>query len=131
MMHELKGNLLLEEAVAADAYTEGASDPVPEEVDIKDCRAARMIVTAGSIGSDTDGLVVTLQGADESDGSFEDLEDKEGNTAQITLTESGAKKVEVKYPPRYLKPEISQEADAEDSFAVIIEAGLAENLPVE
>lgn len=129
MMHELDENVLLKETVAADSYIEGSTDPSPTEVDIKDSQNVKLFVDAGTVNSTTDGLVVELHGADESGGSFTQLEDYDGNPAEVTLDAAGNADIEVYQPPRYVKVVVTQEGTTEDIFGAYILAGNAETLP--
>lgn len=129
-MHELDGNVKLTATVTADSYTEGSTDPSPVEVDIKDCQNVKLFVDAGTINSTTDGLVVELHGADESGGSFEQLEDYDGNPAEVTLDAAGEADIEVYQPPRYVKAVVTQETSTEDIFGAYILAGNAETYPI-
>lgn len=120
-MHELTGNVKLEPSIVADSYTEGSTDPSPIEVDIKDSQSVMLFVDVSTLG--TADLVVHLQGADESGGSFEDLD-------TVSITETGQYKVEVQQPPRYIKVIVDQDSTAEDILGAYVLAGRAETLPL-
>lgn len=130
MMKELEGNIKVAETVACGSYVEASSDPVPAEVDIKDCQSAMLVVDVGTLGSSTDGLIVELHGADASGGTFAVMEDKDGNDATVTITEAGLGFVEVCDPKRYVKAVVTQESTATDVFGAVVIAGRAETLPI-
>ena len=126
-MHELDGNLIIEST--QDAYS-GQDGGSPSEVDIKDSQNVKLAVSVGTNAS-TDDIVVALQGADESSGSFSTLTATDGNDATVTFSGTGFKEVEVSQPPRYVKGVVTSSQDSDDTWCSVIVAGNAETLPVE
>jgi len=131
-MHKLTENLGFDVALTAANYaTNDAANTAAAEVDIEDAQNVVLLVDAGTVG---DAISVTLQGADESDGTFEDLTADDGDTATITLDAAGNGKVEVRAEElkRYLKIDISgiDETGGDDVVSAYVISGNYGTLPV-
>jgi len=126
---DIQDDIIVEASIVCGSYEEGTTDPTPVAVDTQTAHRAELFVDVSTLVSNE--LVVKLQEADKSDGSYTDVTDYDDDVVKVTIDETGQFKVDARNTKRYLKAVATQDTGDTDIFGAYIIAANLEKYPAD